>query len=43
MHCTITSTIPELQILFKGSYHVMVTTSGDGYSGWNGLAEARQH
>jgi cyclic beta-1,2-glucan synthetase len=33
--------MPELQLLSNGSYHVMVTARGHGYSNWNGLAVAR--
>ncbi len=33
--------MPELQLLSNGSYHVMVTTSGHGYSCWDGLAVTR--
>ncbi|WP_348045105.1 hypothetical protein [Polaromonas sp.] len=31
----------ELQLLSNGSYHVMVTTSGHGYSRWKGIAVTR--
>ncbi|TDK67640.1 cyclic beta 1-2 glucan synthetase [Sapientia aquatica] len=37
------STIPELQLLSNGRYHVMVTNSGAGYSQWNNLSVTRWH
>ncbi len=33
--------MPELQFLSNGSYHVMVTASGQGSSSWDGLAVTR--
>ena len=33
--------MPELQLLSNGSYHVMVTGSGHGYSRWNDMAITR--
>ena len=32
---------PEVQLLSNGSYHVMVTNAGGGYSRWNDLAVTR--
>jgi cellobiose phosphorylase len=32
---------PEIQLLSNGRYHVMVTHTGAGYSGWNDLAVTR--
>ncbi|MDE1947785.1 MAG: cyclic beta 1-2 glucan synthetase, partial [Burkholderiales bacterium] len=37
------STPPTLQLLSNGRYHVMVTTSGGGYSRWNDVALTRWH
>jgi cyclic beta-1,2-glucan synthetase len=34
---------PELQLLSNGSYHVMVTQAGGGYSRWKDLAVTRWH
>ena len=39
--CEVTPAMPELQLLSNGSYHVMVTASGHGYSCWEGLAVTR--
>ncbi|MEO8935904.1 MAG: hypothetical protein ABI277_07060 [Burkholderiaceae bacterium] len=33
--------MPELQLLSNGSYHVMVTASGHGYSRWKDMAITR--
>ena len=33
--------IPEVQLLSNGSYHVMVTNSGGGYSRWKDIAVTR--
>ncbi len=33
--------MPELQLLSNGSYHVTVTASGHGFSGWESLAVTR--
>ncbi len=33
--------IPEVHLLSNGSYHVMVTNSGGGYSRWKDLAVTR--
>ena len=33
--------VPEVQLLSNGSYHVMVTHAGGGYSRWNDLAVTR--
>jgi len=35
------TTIPEVQLLSNGKYHVMVTNAGSGYSKWKGLAVTR--
>ncbi len=35
------STMPEVQLLSNGRYHVMVTNAGGGYSRWNNLAITR--
>ncbi len=35
------STTPEVQLLSNGSYHVMLTNSGAGYSRWNEMALTR--
>ena len=35
------TTIPEVQLLSNGKYHVMVTNAGSGYSRWKGLAVTR--
>jgi cyclic beta-1,2-glucan synthetase len=37
------TTIPEVQLLSNGRYHVMVTNSGGGYSRWKDLAITRWH
>lgn len=34
---------PEVQLLSNGSYHVMITTAGGGYSRWKDLAITRWH
>jgi len=34
---------PQVQLLSNGSYHVMVTNAGGGYSRWRGLAVTRWH
>ena len=34
---------PEVQLLSNGSYHVMVTQAGGGYSHWKDLAVTRWH
>jgi len=34
---------PEVQLLSNGSYHVMVTQAGGGYSRWKDLAVTRWH
>jgi len=33
--------IPEIQLLSNGSYHVMITNSGGGYSRWKDIAVTR--
>src|SRR5678816_317478 len=38
---TANTTIPEVQLLSNGRYHVMVTNSGSGYSRWNNFALTR--
>ncbi len=35
------ATVPEVQLLSNGRYHVMVTSAGGGYSCWNDLAVTR--
>ncbi len=35
--------IPEVQLLSNGSYHVMLTNAGGGYSRWRDLAVTRWH
>ncbi len=35
------TTMPEVQLLSNGRYHVMVTNAGGGYSRWNGLSVSR--
>ena len=35
------SPVPEVQLLSNGSYHVMVTSAGAGYSRWKNLAVTR--
>jgi cyclic beta-1,2-glucan synthetase len=35
------TTIPEVQLLSNGRYHVMVTNSGGGYSKWKNIAVTR--
>jgi cellobiose phosphorylase len=35
------TTIPEVELLSNGRYHVMVTNSGGGYSRWKNLAVTR--
>src|SRR5664279_5568988 len=35
--------VPEVQLLSNGSYHVMVTSAGGGYSRWKDLAITRWH
>ena len=35
------STVPEVQLLSNGRYHVMVTNAGGGYSRWKNLAVTR--
>ena len=37
------SPMPEVQLLSNGSYHVMVTQAGGGYSRWEDLAGTRWH
>jgi len=37
------TSIPEVQLLSNGSYHVMLTGAGGGYSRWNNLALTRWH
>ncbi len=34
--------MPELQLLSNGSYHVLVTASGHGYSRWKNMAITRR-
>jgi cyclic beta-1,2-glucan synthetase len=34
---------PEVQLLSNGSYHVMITNSGGGYSRWKDIAVTRWH
>lgn len=38
---TANTTVPELQLLSNGRYHVMVTNSGGGYSHWRDFAVTR--
>jgi len=40
---TATTTVPEVQLLSNGSYHVMVTNAGGGSSRWQDLAVTRWH
>lgn len=35
------TTVPDVQLLSNGRYHVMVTNAGGGYSRWNDLAVTR--
>ena len=35
------TTIPEVQLLSNGNYHIMVTAAGGGYSNWKGNAITR--
>ena len=35
------TTVPEVQLLSNGKYHVMVTNSGGGYSRWKDIAVTR--
>ncbi len=35
------TSVPEVHLLSNGSYHVMVTNSGGGYSRWNNIAVTR--
>ena len=35
------TTVPEIQLLSNGRYHVMVTNSGGGYSRWKNMAVTR--
>ncbi len=35
------TTIPEVQLLSNGKYHIMITNSGGGYSRWKDLAITR--
>ena len=35
------TTVPEVQLLSNGRYHVMVTNAGGGYSRWNNIAVTR--
>ncbi len=35
------SAMPEVQLLCNGSYHVMITSAGGGYSRWRDLAVTR--
>ncbi len=35
------TTVPEIQLLSNGRYHVMITNAGSGYSRWNNLAVTR--
>ena len=35
--------LPEVQLLSNGTYHVMVTNAGGGYSRWKDLAVTRWH
>jgi cyclic beta-1,2-glucan synthetase len=37
------TSIPEVQLLSNGRYHVMVTSAGGGYSRWKDLAVTRWH
>lgn len=37
------TSIPEIQLLSNGRYHVMVTNAGGGYSRWRDLAVTRWH
>ncbi len=37
------TSIPKVQLLSNGRYHVMITNSGGGYSRWKGLAVTRWH
>jgi cyclic beta-1,2-glucan synthetase len=37
------TSIPEVQLLSNGRYHVMLTNAGGGYSRWKGLAVTRWH
>ena len=37
------TSIPQIQLLSNGRYHVMVTNSGGGYSRWKDLAVTRWH
>ena len=38
---TPTTTIPEVQLLSNGRYHVMITNSGSGYSRWKDITVTR--
>ena len=37
------TSVPEVQLLSNGRYHVMITNSGAGYSRWKDLAVTRWH
>lgn len=37
------TSVPKVQLLSNGRYHVMITNSGGGYSRWKGLAVTRWH
>ena len=37
------TSIPEVQLLSNGRYHVMITNAGGGYSRWKDLAVTRWH
>src|SRR6185437_3525285 len=41
MSTTASTTIPEVQLLSNGRYHVMITNAGGGSSRWNDLAITR--
>jgi cyclic beta-1,2-glucan synthetase len=41
MSVTASTTIPEVQLLSNGRYHVMITNAGGGSSRWNDLAITR--
>jgi cellobiose phosphorylase len=41
LHTTPHTSVPEVQLLSNGRYHVMITNAGGGYSRWKDLAVTR--